>query len=74
MTWYSTRGSKLPKPWETVLLIHWEDGRPESDPLCESGYMNDSGEFCWHNSIHMHDGLEPHAWGPLPSLPDGMPE
>lgn len=66
---------ELPPPWETVLLLNWDEEHPESEPICETGYYNpDDKQFCWHNAMHNTDWLEPHAWMPLPLLPERAPE
>jgi hypothetical protein len=62
----------LPKPWETVLLIHVFEDR-DCEPLCESGYLDDDGALRWHNPIHEHDELEVHWWAPLPLMPAERP-
>lgn len=71
MTWHNPK-TKLPAEFATVLLAHWYDDSPDTEPLCETGYLAD-GKLWWHNPVHNTDWLEPHAWSELPMLPSGRP-
>lgn len=58
-----------PMPCETVLLIHYT---ARGDYICETGFVNDHGEWLWHNPNHNAEGDEPldvHEWRPLPLIP-----
>jgi hypothetical protein len=64
----------LPDPWITVLLLHWYDEAPDREPLRETGCYAGSAGFYWHNPVHNADGLDVHAWAPLPLLPERRPK
>lgn len=60
-----------PLPNTTVLLVHYT----ERDYICESGFVDDRGEWQWHNPHHHPEfnertALRVDLWLPLPLIPE----